>query len=308
MEGRIIKRINDHIPDQTDNCEWKDSFFGKRIRENLETALLEEVFTTPKPGLVDCHDNGAHTDMDCGTFIRSTYAISPCLTQMVYAGFQWEDSIEDLFPYIRKIGMQAEKAMFQATENVNTHKGIIFTMGILGAAAGYAYRRTGIAKAETVLEFSGDMVRKTMDRELADMDRRPARTHGEYLYRTYGEKGIRGEARDGFPIIRETSLPWMKHYISEGLDWNNVKINVLLRTIVKLNDTNVLSRGGYAQLEWIRNRASEILKIGGAASENGYKELMEMNRECIRRNISPGGAADILAATLFLYYMDGGGE
>ncbi|MGN0295572.1 MAG: triphosphoribosyl-dephospho-CoA synthase CitG [Lachnospiraceae bacterium] len=306
MSSRMLSRMGICQLFRKDDGGRQEVFLEKRVRENIETALLEEVFTTPKPGLVDCHDNGAHTDMDCGTFIKSTYAVSPYLARMVSEGYHWEASVESLFPHIRKIGIQAEKAMFQVTEGVNTHKGIIFTMGILGAAAGYEYRRNGKIDSAEILKLSGKMVRETMDREFEAMEKRNPCTHGELLYRMYGEKGIRGEARNGFPIIRETALPWMKRYLQAGMDWNTVKINVLLQVILGLNDTNVLSRSGYSGLEWIRGRAVHILAAGGSASEEGYKELAEMNRECIRRNISPGGAADILAAALFLYYMEAG--
>ncbi|MGN0268016.1 MAG: triphosphoribosyl-dephospho-CoA synthase CitG [Lachnospiraceae bacterium] len=288
--------------------EKQETVFWKLVRQNIEAALLGEVFTTPKPGLVDCHDSGAHKDMDCNTFIKSTYAISPYLTQMVYAGYHWRDSaendMESLFPFIRQIGIQAEKAMFRATEGVNTHKGIIFTMGILGAAAGYDFHRKGYLDISDVLAVAGEMVYEEMENEFAAMKKQIPKTHGEILFHRYGEKGIRGEAQNGFPIIRDISWPWMMNYMQSGLNSNAAKINVLLQIMVHLNDTNILSRSNYMEMEWIKRQAAYVLEVGGAGTEKGWKELTQMNQECIRKNISPGGAADILAATLFLFLME----
>ena len=92
----------------------------------IKTSILGEVYTTPKPGLVDCHDTGAHRDMNVHTFERSAEAITPYLAKMFFDGYFWKNSLQNLFPRIRKTGIFAEKAMFRATDQVNTHKGLIF--------------------------------------------------------------------------------------------------------------------------------------------------------------------------------------
>ena len=120
----------------------EEKLFAK-IEFCIRNALLKEVGTTPKPGLVDLHDTGAHKDMDYDTFVKSTYAIKPYILRMAVEGFHWNHELKNLFPHIREIGKQAEKAMFQATDGVNTHKGIIFTMGILATAAGYELKTNG---------------------------------------------------------------------------------------------------------------------------------------------------------------------
>ena len=109
------------------------------MRETIEKcvckALLGEVYTTPKPGLVDLKDNGAHKDMDVHTFEKSTAAIAPYIAEMFCEGYANQQSLENLFARIRQIGIEAEKAMFEATKGINTHKGILFTMGIISGAA-----------------------------------------------------------------------------------------------------------------------------------------------------------------------------
>lgn len=282
----------------------KPSGIPEFLKGYIEGALLEEVFTTPKPGLVDYRDNGAHQDMNIGTFIASTHAIAPYLLKMAYEGYLWKDGIEDLFPIIQKIGIQAEKAMFRATGGVNTHKGIIFTMGILCAASGVCYKQRGIFKVTEILELSRRMMNHKMDIEFQKMKSRKPITHGEWLYHTYGEKGIRGEAQLGFPIIKDVAYPAMKDLRKTEKKEMMTNINVLLRIMITLNDTNILSRSNYQELQWLKETSRSILKLGGALTQEGYHEIVKMNEKCIEKNISPGGSADILAATLFLYRLE----
>lgn len=270
----------------------------------IKSAILGEVYTTPKPGLVDCHDNGAHKDMNVKTFEASADAITPYLLKMFYTGYAWKKSLPSLFNRIRWIGLEAEQAMYQATDNVNTHKGLIFTMGILCASAGKCYFEHNFFDTSEILATAGEMTRDILEDEFKDMEKRAPSTHGEYLYHRYKERGIRGEAQKGFPIIAGTSLPLMRQYRAIGLDKNNSNINVLLRIMMELNDTNVWSRGSREDMEWLKKQAALIWKPGGAFFPSGMEKIRKLNRTCIRQNLSPGGAADLLAATLFLYQIE----
>lgn len=270
----------------------------------IYSALMGEVYTTPKPGLVDRADTGAHTDMDVHTFELSSEAITPYLSRMFYCGTQWIGTPEELFGEIRKIGVQAERAMFEATDGVNTHKGLIFTLGILCAAAGNCYQTTRCFDTDRILELAAEMTEKPLEEEFRKMESREPQTHGELLYRKYGEKGIRGEAQKGFPIIRNVALPTLRSTRMLGLDANRSNITVLLAVMSELNDTNVWSRGSYEEMEWLKQKASELLKQGGAFFASGATRVQELNELCIQKNLSPGGAADILAASLFLYYLE----
>ncbi len=270
----------------------------------IKTSILGEVYTTPKPGLVDRHDSGAHRDMNVYTFERSTVAITPYLTRMFYEGYFWKNSLQNLFPKIRKTGVLAEKAMFQATDQVNTHKGLIFTMGILSACAGQCYAKIRRFDTSKILAYAQEMTKTALEADFSEMSQREPVTHGELLFRKYGERGIRGEAQKGFPIIGNTALPLLRQYRGIGLDENCSNINVLLRIMMELNDTNVWSRGSFADVIWLQEQAEKIWKPGGAFFMIGMKRIENLNHECIRRNLSPGGAADLLAATLFLYQLE----
>lgn len=280
------------------------------VEECVQDALLGEVYTTPKPGLVDLMDTGAHSDMDYHTFERSAQAIAPYLSQMFDMGMECSQLPEQLFEEIRPVGMRAEQAMFAATDGVNTHKGILFTMGILCASAGYCLQHEGTIHVDTILSTSREMTEQCLCRELQQMKERKPYTHGEILYRTYGEEGIRGQARRGFPIIRQVAYPVMKQlsaamrYPVRRYKQNAVNLHVLLAVMGELTDTNVLSRSNPRQAAWLRNEARHILQLGGVQTTEGWNELLRFNEQCIRRNISPGGAADILAATLFLFLLE----
>lgn len=200
----------------------EEKLFAK-IEFCIRNALLKEVGTTPKPGLVDLHDTGAHKDMDYDTFVKSTYAIKPYILRMAVEGFHWNHELKNLFPHIREIGKQAEKAMFQATDGVNTHKGIIFTMGILATAAGYELKTNGHIDVIKVLDTAKEMVEDDMNRELEEMVYKDPETHGEEIYFQYGVKGIREEARSGFPVIRNTAYLKMRKYRICGYPQKSIK-------------------------------------------------------------------------------------
>lgn len=282
----------------------KSDEFLTSLNQCIQNALLGEVYTTPKPGLVDCWDNGAHKDMDCTTFIKSTHAIQPYLLQMIQKGYQWEGPLGDLFMEIRELGKQAEKAMFLATEGVNTHKGAIFTLGILGTAAGYCYRLVGNFNVDMIFDVSRKMTEETLREEFRLIRNREAKTYGEYLYQTHGEKGIRGEAMMGFPILREYAFPTLHTLRRLEEDENLANIHVLLIIMTKLQDTNVIKRGGYPGLWWIQRKADSTIKKGSVFGSGGIDAIKQWNRECIKKNISSGGAADLLAAALFLCQLE----
>lgn len=294
----------------TAKVEWSIQVIHNVVEECVHDALFGEVYTTPKPGLVDLMDTGAHNDMDYHTFEQSTKAIVPYLAQMFDIGVEWIQSPEQLFQAIRPVGIQAEQAMLTATDGVNTHKGILFTMGILCASAGYCLQRQGTIHVGTILSTSRKMTEQCLCRELQQMKKREPCTHGEILYQAYGEEGIRGQARRGFPIIRQVSYPMMKRLSAtmrhsvRRYKQNVVNLHVLLAVMGELTDTNVLSRSNPQQAAWLRNEAQHILQLGGVQTTEGCNALMHCNEQCIRRNISPGGAADILAATLFLFLLE----
>ncbi|MDO4267371.1 MAG: triphosphoribosyl-dephospho-CoA synthase CitG [Eubacteriales bacterium] len=268
-------------------------------------ALMAEVSATPKPGLVDKKDSGAHRDMDFHTFEASTEAIVPHLESMFAMGHSWSSSDgAGLFAAIRPVGIEAEKSMFDATDGVNTHKGMIFSMGIISAAAGLYHALHGCFRGEPVLKLAGKLCSRELEKDFDVIRRRGPRTHGEILFMRYNMKGIRGEAQKGFPSVREISLPAYEKNKDAGLDDNAAAVNTLLALMSKVNDTNVLIRTNHNLLSFEKTEAARVLALGGAATKEGLEALHKLNKEFIRLNISPGGCADLLAVTILLWNLE----
>lgn len=308
----------------------------ERIGWRVRNALLGEVYATPKPGLVDRRDTGAHRDMNYETFLASTEAITPFMVRMFAEGMDATAAAhtpEEVFLAIRGIGLEAERAMYAATDGVNTHKGMIFTMGIVLAAAGILYvsadKTSGQITVDAILDRTRQMTARSMAEDFRKMLEHPPKTHGERLFRTYGERGIRGQAMEGFPILRDTAVPWLRRFqnictdaelqrdiaaqatLRRGLLQdtgsmhaehfeNAVHVSTLIAIMSVLNDTNVFIRSSYEDMCWLQAESSTILGMGAMFTEEGVRAIEALNMACIEKNISPGGAADILAVAILL--------
>ncbi|MEN4907520.1 triphosphoribosyl-dephospho-CoA synthase CitG [Rahnella bonaserana] len=253
-------------------------------------ALRSEVWLTPKPGLVDSINNGSHSDMDLPLFLRSIDAITPWLHQFYALGQQdFLQSRQAMLMRIRPTGIACEQAMFCATQGVNTHKGGIFSLGLLCTAAGRIHvRRQPLTRRGMCHEVAA-MTQGLIERELQSC-RQPV-TAGERLFVTYGMTGARGEAQSGFLTLRRHVLPYW-------YDENNTErrsLNALLRLMAYNPDTNLVSRGGLNGLYFVQNYARRLLKKGWQK-----EDLQEMDRQLIARHLSPGGSADLLAIATVL--------
>lgn len=267
------------------------------IAELAQRALLAEAAVSPKPGLVDRFHAGAHSDMDFFTFLDSASALRPWFRAFAQAGLESPDvSPECLFPLLRTIGLQAEAAMFRATSDVNTHKGCIFSFGILCAAMGQ------IPRTQWTVSTLTDRAAQIAANALPDFsDPSLLNSHGGRVYTLHGTNGIRGEASQGFPAIRNVGLPTLESALGHGLSLNDAAAWTLLHLISQLEDTNVLFRGGPAAAATAREMAeAAIVKIQDKIPLS--RVLLELDRSFTDQNLSPGGCADLLALTLFLHF------
>lgn len=266
-------------------------------------GLTYEFNVTPKPGLVDRNNSGAHKDMDYNTFVASSIAVAPFLHEMANTGYYWRGNLEDLFLSLRSIGIEAEKAMFIATNQVNTHKGLIFSLGIVAAAAAYYYKSHGHFHQENILLLCSEMTRSVLDAEFKQINEKSPKTNGERLYVYHGIKGIRGEVQEGFPSIRSISLPALTRLAKTHDNLNDMLVQVLFHLMAEVEDTNVLSRCGFDALSSVKASAKEILAYGGVFSEEGPEKILSLDTLFIQKNISPGGCADLLAVTIMIYLL-----
>ena len=274
-------------------------------------ALIEEVDTTPKPGLVDLYSNGAHTDMDAAAFRRSADALRPFFVKMAREGLSFDGSAQELFMGLRGVGMDAEQAMYEATHGVNTHKGAIFTFGIFCAAAGRCVKEQRAITALGLLEMEQEMTVRVLTAELEKLRgsiRTPGiETHGERNLHRYGTAGCRGEAIEGYPGVFGIALPVLHAGLADGRDWNRVKLQALLTLMAHTEDSNILSRHNPAVLRAVQEEMREFLRCGGAYREDAVRLLEEMDADYSRRGISAGGCADLLAAAVFILELTEGG-
>ena len=287
------------------------SFFSA-LENHAALSLLDEVYAAPKPGLVDRIDAGAHADMKFEDFILSTAAISPFLREMALVSYQScftlpaaRKTEATLFPLLREIGKRAEHEMYAATGGVNTHKGAVFTLGLLSAGAGLLYAKNGRLTAEAILDEVQNLVGDTLRQELAELKAgEVGNAHGEAVLHRDGAGGVRSAAAKGFPVLRNVALPLLRQYEAEGQAAEASALNVLLHLILHVSDTNVLYRGGKDALLILRADCRNILSHGGAFTPSGTDLLYELKETCKQRNVSPGGAADLLSAALFLHRLE----
>lgn len=265
----------------------------ERIADLAAQSLLDEVHITPKPGLVDSRNTGSHTDMDLNTFIASAKSLRPYFTSCVAIG---QDSAtkpaEDTFHLLRQAGLVAEQTMFAATNGVNTHKGAIFTLGILCGCIGRLWTAESPIASLTLLLKECAAVGQAACADYAKMD---GSTAGQKLYLQKGLRGIRGEVADGLPAVADIALPALKDGIAKGLSFHHAAACALIQLISQVEDTNLHHRGGEEGALF----AKEYAKALGTFPS--ISQIEAMDDAFIARNLSPGGCADLLAATCFLH-------
>ncbi len=262
-------------------------------------ALVKEVELTPKPGLVDRRNSGAHRDMDIDTFRRSIAAIAGGFSCFYDLGHSHATmGACDFLPLIRQTGMVCEQAMFRATGGINTHKGGIFAFGLLCAAAGRLQGRGDTLDTETICSEGAAMCATVVADDLQRNNH--ATTVGEHLYRRFGLTGARGEAASGYATVREKALPAYRQAQAEGCDEETALLQALLCLLAHNRDTNVVARGGLDGLAFVRKEAQKLLQEGGMFHPNGRQRMITLDESLIARNLSPGGSADLLAVTWFL--------
>lgn len=283
--------------------------FAHYVASLAQRAILYEVATTPKPGLVDRDNSGAHKDMDFFTFMASSSALYRGLYEFVIEGFSFEETDSTkLLDRIRRPGIECEKTMFEATSGVNTHKGIIFSLGILCAVVGRLYRKHG-SETYTVEDICEEVKKVTKGltaRDFKEVLDKKVLTHGERLYKEYGFKGIRGEVESGFETVRNNAVCIIRDWQNnKRLSMNDLFLQVVIGIMAESEDTNVIIRGGVKSLTYVKSISKNFLKSGGMEQQDAREILESMNRDFINKNISPGGAADLLAVSIFLGMMEG---
>ena len=269
------------------------SITAERIGRFAREALEQEARLSPKPGLVDAENCGAHADMDLELLLRSANTLEP-----YFAGFAAKGiadaalSPDGRIATLREQGREAERAMFAATDGVNTHKGALFLLGSLCFATGHCTAND---------KCSAEQVCATAARFCGGITRELGESAGRAFAR-YGARGARGEAEDGFPHALN-ALKSYRQAISLGAEQSDAWLLALLGLIATLDDANVLARCGEETARTLRERAGEIASRYPAGGTNMRDEIRALDRDCQALRASPGGAADVLACAMFLHSL-----
>jgi len=264
------------------------------IARHAVRSLYQELVLYPKPGLVSLVDTGSHDDMDASTFVRSLFSLRRYFLDIALAGAQ-----DSEFETLRRLGVDAERRMLAATGGINTHRGAIFSLGMLCAAAGRAALdgaggwQPGRLRA-TLVECWGAAL---------SAHRGPAASNGAAVRARHAAPGAREQAAAGFPAIFELALPTLRRTLAAGRGLRCARIDTLFTLMAGLSDTNVYHRGGAEGARIVRETSSGFLERGGTAAAGWEEEAVAAHRRFVAHRLSPGGAADLLAATCFVHAL-----
>ncbi|MDP9503220.1 triphosphoribosyl-dephospho-CoA synthase [Pseudomonas protegens] len=273
------------------NLQSNSLSLAERLADLAVDALIDEADLSPKPALVDRRGNGAHTDLHLGLMHASALSLWPAFKEMAEAALAFGAVGLPLREALGRIGREGEQAMLATTAGVNTHRGAIWALGLLVAAAALEPRSTG----------AGSVALRAARLALLE-DRYAPRplSHGAQVALRYGVRGAREEAQQGFPAVLQRGLPQLKRSRAQGHGEQNARLDALLAIMSRLADTCVLYRAGEQGLQAMQQGAQAVLDAGGSASLAGRRRLHELDLQLLTLNASPGGAADLLAASLLL--------
>lgn len=301
----LLQRVDkDEIKMDLNNYTCKLSPFDadlQKVGQYLTQAILLEVSTHPKPGLVTRLSNGAHKDMSIFTFMMSSAVLSKAFNDLQDIGQAHRGTLVELFCKLRSYGIGAEAELLRVTKGVNTQRGILFAGGIVSAVSGYAMNM-GLSR-DALLPLIKEMAAGLVARELKNLDH-AAMTAGEKLYYKYGITGIRGEVENGFPSVVNYGLPALEDAFDKGATINDALVHALISLMTVVEDSNVIWRTDYDTLLEVQRIAKNILSLGSVFTEKGRMAIAETERYFLQRRISPGGSADLLSVTITLYLLE----
>jgi triphosphoribosyl-dephospho-CoA synthase len=271
---------------QYDNFHWLDQL--------CLDALHAEAMAWPKPGLVTPLDSGSHRDMNISMFLKSIDALKGTFAEMAMAA-----AFGQGFQAMMVAGRKAEVQMLNATNGINTHRGAIFNLGLLTSAS--VLRQCNPAFAGL---SCGKVVECEWGESILAARLSSAATHGNKVYQRYAKGGARGEAAAGFPMVYRFGVPTLRRLLQEGYNDERAIVGTLMTLIEKVDDSNLLWRDGEEGLTFAKQSARNFNINGGVEQPEWRDRLTVIHRSFVERNLSPGGSADLVAASLVAYNLD----
>jgi len=278
--------------------------FAREVARLAVRALHAELCLYPKPGLVSPVDSGSHDDMDAGTFMRSMFALRHYFRQICLAG--WDDAP---FARLKQLGIAAEAAMLKATRGINTHRGAIFSLGMLCAATGRARAQgtpltPAALRAAMLIRWSEELAAHAAPLAVGNAahidggDAHPS--NGLRVAAQYAVSGAREEGALGLPSVFEVGLPALLAARARGASVTEERVDTLYTLMAHISDSNVYHRAGPQGAQIVRDHAERFLAMGGTASIDWLARAIDSHQVFMRHRLSPGGAADLLAACCFV--------
>ena len=281
QEAFVCSRARTHSVKELleQECQIMTNYFAKQHARKLSSlsmqALVYEVSVTPKPGLVDRNNTGAHQDMDIFTFEASAVSLNHYFEQFALCGIEnGHEPFSRIFSRLRSLG--------------------------------YMYANHIPYSPDALLKINRKLVADVLE-DFNDVTVENARTNGERLYALYGMKGARGEALSGYHTVLKKALPVLKHQLDRGLSLNDAGAVTLLYIMAHSEDTNIVNRSSYHSMKKIQALLRETLNDPEFINKDPIPYIESLDREFIKNNISPGGSADLLALTFFLYLFENSG-
>lgn len=253
-------------------------------------SLIDEARLSPKPGLVDSRGSGAHQDLTLALMERSAHSLTPTFYALALQSWQRPVDIA-LRQTVGRLGREGEAQMMVATGGVNTHRGAIWALGLLVSAAAML---DDDVDAQAIAQTAAELA------QLPDSAAPKVFSKGLRATHRYRVPGAREEAQSGFPHIMRLALPQLRVSRRTGASESEAQLDALMAIMTSLSDTCVLSRAGLEGLQIMQHGARAVLAAGGCAQPQGRVALAALDKQMLALNASPGGAADLLAATLLL--------
>lgn len=266
--------------------------FAGEVARLAVGSLYAELCLYPKPGLVSLVDTGSHSDMDATTFMRSLFSLRHYFKSICLAGQN-----DAPFTMLKQLGIAAEKAMLKATRGINTHRGAIFSLGLLCAAAGRA-RAQGTPMTPAALR-AAMLIRwgEELAMHASASSTLAAASNGLRVAARYAASGAREEGALGLPSVFEIGVPALQAARARGATMTMARVDALFALMAHISDSNVYHRAGPQGARTVRLHARRFLDAGGTANRAWHALALASHRVFVERRLSPGGAADLLAAS-----------
>ncbi|MBC3871660.1 triphosphoribosyl-dephospho-CoA synthase MdcB [Undibacterium oligocarboniphilum] len=291
-EGYLLSRTDKSL------SAWQQRQIARAIALCAVRSLYAELALYPKPGLVSLRDNGSHIDMTAATFIRSLFALRHYFRAIAAAGLHCAP-----FSELQHLGIQAERCMLLATRGINTHRGAIFALGMLCAA--------GAACVAAGQRLTADAIRNALQQHWGAALRQHCATvpdstpdsHGLQVAQRFAASGAREEAALGFPAVFELALPRLTQVLQDSGCGETARTEALFCLIAHVSDTNLYYRGGQAGADFARQQAQAWIAAGGTRQPDWFDKAQACHAAFVQRRLSPGGAADLLAASWLVHQL-----